>query len=1141
MRLDGPHLLLSATDLAGHLGCAHLTQLERARAQGRLEAPRWEDPAAEVLRERGVAHERAYLEYLASEHGIAIERIEGASLDGEGLARTRDAMARGVGAIVQAPLVRGRWRGFADVLLRVEEPASGLGPWSYVVVDTKLAVETRGGTVLQLCLYSDVVGELQGRLPERMAVVAPGRYADPEWLRTRDFLAYYRLMCGRLEAALDGGEPPATYPEPVPQCDTCRWWSACDRRRRDDDHLSLVAGATRLQRVELGRRGIGTLSALAQATLPLDPRPERGSPESYERSHHQARIQLASRSEERPLVEPLPPAGPGLGLARLPEPSAGDVFLDLEGDPFVEGGGLEYLFGWVTLEGAGAPRYERRWALTRAEERAAFEALIDALLARWEAHPDLHVYHFGAYEPAALKRLMGRHATREDALDRLLRGERFVDLHAVVREGLRVGVEAYGLKQLEAVHGFTREIELREASLRKHALERALELGDGASIREEEAQAVEQYNRDDCVSTWRLRGWLEGVRAERIARGDDLPRPEPKPGDPSEALDERTQRLQALMEVLTCDVPEEPAERNAEQHGRWLLANLLEWHRREDKASWWEYFRLADLPEAELFEEKQGLAGLEYVETVGGTAACPIHRYRFPVQDHDVRPGQALHVDGDTELGTVEAVDLGACTIDVKKRKVSRDLHPRAVFAHEKIPTHPLPHAIERLATWVAEHGLDAPGPHRAARDLLVGRPPRLSPASRGPLALPEETTLESATRLAAALDHGVLAIQGPPGTGKTYTGARMICALVRAGKTVGISAVSHKVIRNLINEVLDAATEEGLEIRCIHKRDRPNEGLPEGLTHTKDNKAVDAALARGNAQVAGGTAWLWARDDAVETLDYLVIDEAGQMSLANALAASQAARNLILLGDPQQLEQPMQGSHPEGCDASALEHLLGDHDTIAPDRGLFLPETWRLHPTICRFTSELFYDARLVARPGCERQALAGPVPIPGAGLWLSLVAHAGNQTSSPEEVARVAALVQRLTAPGTTWIDPDGTEKPLGLADVLVVSPYNAHVAALRARLPADARVGTVDKFQGQEAPVVLYSMATSSADEAPRGMEFLFSLNRLNVATSRARCACILVASPRLLEADCHTPHQMRLANALCRYRELAGVLE
>ena len=287
---------------------------------------------------------------------------------------------------------------------------------------------------------------------------------------------------------------------------------------------------------------------------------------------------------------------------------------------------------------------------------------------------------------------------------------------------------------------------------------------------------------------------------------------------------------------------------------------------------------------------------------------------------------------------------------------------------------------------------------------------------------------------------------------------------------------------------------------------------------------------------VLGGTAWLWADPDFAHAVDVLFVDEAGQMPLANVLAVAQAAGSIVLLGDPQQLEQPKKGSHPEGVNDSALQHILGEHLTIPADRGIFLPVTWRLAPSICAFTSELFYEGRLTSKPGLDRQQITGG-PFPGSGLWVVEVDHDGNRNASDEEV-EAADLVARLTAPGSQWIDQEHAVRQMCGSDILVVAPYNAHVSRLDARLKdTGARVGTVDKFQGQQAPVVIYSMATSRPEDAPRGLEFLYSLNRLNVATSRAQCAVILVASPHLFVPDCSTPRQMKLANALCRYREMA----
>ncbi|HEX5080237.1 MAG TPA: TM0106 family RecB-like putative nuclease [Geminicoccaceae bacterium] len=1080
-----------------------------------------------MLQERGLALEQLYLDRLRAQ-GLAIVDV------GEGGARverTVGAMRAGAAVIYQATLRSDRWHGRADFLRRVERP-SRLGGWSYEVLDAKLARETRAGTILQLCLYSHMVGEIQGRLPEQMHVVTPGEPLRCEPYRVADFLAYHRLVQRRLVAAAGEGGSSRSYPDPVPQCDVCRWWQACDRRRRDDDHLCLVAGISKLQIGELGRWGVGTLAGLAALPLPLQRRPSRGAPETYERIREQARLQYQARRAGRPLHEVLL-VGEGQGLCSLPEPSQGDVFLDFEGDPFVRTGGLEYLLGWS----AGLPErpeYRGSWAFDPAAERAMFEAFIDFVTERWRQFPGLHIYHFAPYEPAALKRLMGRYATRENELDRLLRAERFVDLHAVVRQAVRASVERYSLKDLEVLYQFERVIPLGEAGLHRRAFERALELGAPQAVPDEIRSAVEAYNRDDCLSTMRLRDWLEALRRSLVDAGQAIPRPQLQQGDPSDAVDERQQRVQELYERLAGDVPPDPNGRHPEQQARWLLANLLDWHRREKKASWWEYFRLLGLGEEELLEERAALAGLEFADRVATPKKSVVDRYTFPPQECEIREGDGLRDRDGRRFAKVEAIDVATRWIEIRKGPSVAAEHRSALFRHDDIDDKVKREALMRLGQWVAAHGIDAPGAFRAGRDLLLRRPPR-----PGAGIAAGEDALGAARGWVEALDHSVLPIQGPPGAGKTYTGARMITSLVRAGRKVGVTALSHKVIRNLLDEVVKAAEAEHTPLRCVQKVGDPSEEPHDSIAEINDNGAILDELQSGAAQVAAGTAWLWAREEFFEAVDVLFVDEAGQLTLADVLAVSQAAKSLVLLGDPQQLGQPLQGSHPEGTDVSALQHILAEHQTMPAARGLFLDHTWRLHPRICDFTSELFYEGRLAARPNLDRRVLDGPTPFAGAGLWFVPVPHEGNQSSSPEEVERVAELVAGLTAGGVHWTDERNDRRPLQLSDILIIAPYNAQVAALKARLPA-ARVGTVDKFQGQEAAVVVCSLTTSSLEEAPRGMEFLYSPNRLNVAVSRAKTACVLVGSPALFEPECRSPAQMRLANAFCRYLELAQTL-
>ena len=1129
MQKVGQTLRFSASDLVGHVDCHHLTTLDVAVARGQREKPKPYDPLLQILTERGLAHERQYVDHLR-QAGHEVLEIEGTgSVDQARVDNTHEAMRAGVAVIVQGAFIHGGWSGRTDILTRVELP-SALGAWSYEVIDTKLARRTKGATLLQLSLYSELLSHAQGRTPEYMHVVKPGSGFEPESFRTAAFAAYYRWAKAGFARFLADEPQHATYPEPNEHCDLCAWRKACAARRRADDHLCLVAGISKLQIGELDRRRIETTTALAGMPIPLTWKPDRGSEQTYERVREQARIQIEGRAAGKTLYETLA-VQPELGLTRLPAPSAGDIFLDFEGDPFVEEGGLEYLFGYVTLEEGGIQQYHGMWALSREPEKTAFTHFVDFVMARWEKFPDLHIYHYAPYEPSALKRLMGRYARREEEIDRMLRASLFVDLYHVVRQGIRASVERYSIKELESLFGFTRSTPLEDASSALATVQALLETGDPTAVTEDLKAVVLSYNRDDCLSAHALRNWLENVRAQLIEKGNVIERPIAPSSDPSDARNQWQIRIDALIERLTGNVPADVRERSPEQQARWILAYILDWHRREEKAVWWEYFRLSALANEDLLEEKAGLANLTFVGTVGGTAKAPVHRYRFPPQETELRGEEQLHQRGGAKCGSVERISLEERTVDIKKRKDTAAIHPEAVFSHNVIGTTVLADALARIGNSVADQGIADEGRYGAARSLLLRERPELGSE---PLRLPDETPLATATRIAQKLQGGVLPVQGPPGTGKTHIGARMICSLVKAGAKVGITATSHKVIRNLLDAVLEASAGNGQAVRCVQKVDGDEDDQPQ-LTFVESNDEVFDGL-RGTYDVAAGTAWLWARPEAEDSVDVLFVDEAAQMSLANVLAVSHAGKSLVLLGDPQQLDQPTQGTHPEGTRVSALEYILHGQQTIGSEQGLFLGETWRLHPEICAFTSELFYENRLKAVPGLERQEVRSTGGVRGAGLRYVPVNHRGNQNSSPEEAEVVCELVAGILGSSTSWIDRHSTEHAIGLKDILIIAPYNAQVFELQDRIPG-GHIGTVDKFQGQEAPIVIYSMTTSTHADAPRGMNFLYSLNRLNVATSRARCLSLLVSSPALFEPECRTPEQMRMANAFCRYLEMA----
>jgi uncharacterized protein len=679
----------------------------------------------------------------------------------------------------------------------------------------------------------------------------------------------------------------------------------------------------------------------------------------------------------------------------------------------------------------------------------------------------MHVYHYAPYERTALRRLMGEHGTREQEMDELLRNEVLVDLYRVVRQALRLSLPGYSIKDVEEIYGFERRAEVGGGGGAAVAFEAWLETGEPAILDE-----IRAYNEDDCRSLHELHRWLLGLRPAGLPW-----RPPPEEREPKEEAVERFEERARLVARLLDGAEEgEP---------RWLLAHLLEYHRREEKPAWWEYFHHLSLDEEELIEDGDTIGGLELAGEPVPDKQSLVYTFSFPPQEHkiggecvDPATGKGYSVEVDDEHGTV--------TLRRARRRADEPL-PRGLIPSAPIGDYAQRDAIRRFA--------EESSRYPALRDVLERRPPRD--------------------------DRSYLFVQGPPGSGKTYTGARMAVDAMRRGERVGVTALSHKAIHKFLEEV----EKVGYAFRGRKKGGDDEETQFAG--RFIDNGKHNDDLLDPELQLIAGTSWLFADEKLDQHVDTLFVDEGGQVSLADALAVGTAARNLVLLGDPNQLAQVSQGSHPPGANASVLGHLLGDAETVRPGMGRFLERTWRLRPEVCAFISETFYEGRLDPAPSAlEREVEAGN------GIRVLPVEHAGHRQASPEEAGAIRDEIARLVGGG--YRDEDGP-RTLRETDVIVVAPYNAQVRCLREHLPETVRVGTVDKFQGQEAPVVFYSMASSSGEDVPRGLDFLFSRNRLNVAISRAKCLAYLVASPRLLDVNCRTVEQMRLANALCRLVE------
>jgi hypothetical protein len=777
---------------------------------------------------------------------------------------------------------------------------------------------------------------------------------------------------------------------------------------------------------------------------------------------------------------------------------------------------------------------------SRREERIAFEGFVDWVIQRWRTHPELHVYHYAHYEPTALKRLAGQHGTREREVDDLLRHGVLVDLYAVVRHGVRSSRPSYSIKELEAFYrGAKRDTDVGEGGESIVVFEEWLETGEQRLL-----DNIEEYNADDCRSTRELRDWLLLRRAEAWRQhGTSFPYAAPDPYESSaeqQALDTETG---ALMERLAHGAPTQRDDRDAEQQGPWLLAQLLDYHRREQRAVWWRFFELCDKDHEQLLDELDAITGLEpigapeIITKQGATAQW----FSFPAQDFKFGSENVIHPATRKEAGEVLEIDAAARRLRLKRtKKLAGAPLPRAVFPFTVYRDEQHRRALRDLAHAVLDHGLLADGPMRAARLLVARAAPQITGLAPGGPLYDGDLTLDTMSAVVSSLDSSPLFVQGPPGSRKTYNGARVIVDLLRRGRRVGITSNSHRAIGKLLEEVDTASFDADVEVRAMKKissdgQEYVSQLQPDAFENTKDNARCDDP----RLNLVAGTSWLFVREAMfAEPLDHLFIDEAGQFAIANAAAVAGAARSVVLLGDPQQLAQVSQARHPDGAGDSALEHLLDDRGTVRPSEGLFLDRSYRMHPAICSYISELAYEGRLRPAPGTERRRIESS-GLAGAGLRFLPVDHTGNRQASPEEAAVIASEVDALLKDG--WFtDTDDQRRRITPEDILVVAAYNHQVACLRQHIRHDGvAVGTVDKFQGQQAPIVFYSLATSTPAEAPRGIDFLFSVNRLNVAVSRAQCLAAMVGNPALLDAECRSVEQIRLLNAACRFVELAAM--
>jgi predicted RecB family nuclease len=1110
----GDNIIYSASDLASAARCEYALLRDFDAKLGRGPGIDVEDELLKRTAALGDEHEQRRLDHLRDEFDevavigrplpFTVENITAAA------AQTRRAIDRGAAVIYQATMFDGRFVGFADFLVRDGD--------RYQVSDTKLARSAKVTALLQIAAYADTLSRAGIPIsPEAELILGNG---NPVRYRIDELIPVYSEQRARLQRLLDEHYAEGTAvrweDERVHACFRC---PACEEQVRATDDLLLVAGMRITQRAKLLDAGITTLAKLADHTGPIAGLAAR----TLDKLVAQAKLQVRQRDTGTPQYEVADPQP----LALLPDPDDGDLFFDFEGDPLWTADGtdwgLEYLFG--VLEGGRSAAFHPLWAHDRRDERKALIDFLALVAKRRKRFPNMHIYHYASYEKTALLRLAGRHGVGEDEVDELLRSGTLVDLYPIVRKSIRVGSESVGLKALEPLYMGSElragDVTTAADSITEYARFSQLRSNGESAEAANVLKEIEGYNLYDCRSTRFLRDWLlmrafesgiTPIGAQPVSDGETIEDHDP---------------LASALRAFTGDA--EAGARTPEQTAVALLAAARGYHRREDKPFWWAHFDRLNYPtdewadDTDVFMVSDATIAVDWdkppraqklqrrVQLCGELARGALNRDVFALYEPPAPPGLTDNPDRRAagRAVVVEADDWTAPTEVIVLERVPKDGNtfrqlPFAITPGQPISTTPLREAIEATASHIAA-GLPQL-PHSALLDILLRRPPR----TRSGAALPRtDEVIDDITTALLDLDSSYVAVHGPPGTGKTHNGARVIARLVAEhGWRIGVVAQSHAVVEN----VLDCAIDAGIDPLRVAKKKSERENV---LWQQIGEQEYAGFITGTPGCVIGGTAWDFANPARVPpgSLDLLVIDEAGQFCLANTVAVASAAANLLLLGDPQQLPQVSQGTHPEPVDGSALGWLVENQRTLPVERGYFLDRTHRMHPAVCAPVSALAYEGRLQSRDDITAaRHLDGHPP----GVQVLQVRHEGNSTESPEEAEAIAAQIELLI--GSSWTDEHGV-RPLTAADVLVLAPYNAQVVLLRQQLAAagfgDARVGTVDKFQGAQAPVVLISMTASSVEDIPRGIPFLLNRNRLNVAISRAQYAAVIVRAEALTD--------------------------
>ena len=1072
-----------------------------------------EDALFKSLQNKGDKHEQQFINRLKLEGHDILDNNQCSAK--KTLETTLIAMQEGKNIIAGGYLSHEQFAGTSDILAKV--PGNSLfGNYHYEVWDIKLSKKLKPYFAIQLCCYVDILQHLQGIRPEFFTIVLGNN--EKKRLRVENYFSYYQSLKTKFLEFHNSPETKTIHPSESNNFG--RWSNLAKSILEEQDHLSQVANLSRLQIKKLENAGISTMKELSISSKENIP---QMCDSVLNKAKKQAALQISSRNLDIPNYIILPHSkGVKKGLSLLPPHSNLDVFFDIEGYPGDEGG-LEYLWGNTYFDNNGNKNFKDFWAHNSNEEKQTFIEFIDWVYERWQKDHSMHIYHYANYEIAAIRKLMGRYGICEDKVDNLLRNNVFIDLYNIVRQGMMIGEPRYSIKNVEHIYRDKRNTDVASGGDSIVVYENWRNNPDGMTWQTSAIlKSIRDYNIDDCDSTQELTVWLRQEQKKH-----NIEYLSPDNNDATKLSEEISDTIQLREKLLA---KSRDSNNIKESEAFETLAWSLEFHRRENKPIWWKMFDRMGWLENEIYDDMECLGGL--IRT-SKEPFLPTSRSKNKVYEYRYDPEQPFKgiakyfyvLEKDNLRINCHEHHLGKGVISFQSKEELPEYIN--IIPDEYVNPNPIPNAVKT----VSEKLLNDQSMDCAIMDFLKKDRPRIKNNIFGDIIKSKDNFLPQVIEAAINLDRSYLCIQGPPGTGKTYTAKHIISKLLQQGKTVGVASNSHKAITNLISGVAHYINEQNIDAELIKVGGDDQDVLFEmhNVRYIKSIKDFKPA----KAVCLGGTAWSFSNNSVQEVFDYLFIDEAGQVSIANLIAMSQSCRNIILMGDQMQLGQPIQGSHPGKSSQSILEYLLEGKATIASDIGIFLPLTYRMHPDICRIISDQVYDGKLKSDITTNQHILKVNSNIikQNSGICYISTNHEGNTQGSNEEVIQIKNIVQDLLNT-EYWPSSNGQKRYIGWQDILFVSPYNYQVTKLQTALGNLAQVGSVDKFQGQEAPIVILSMCSSNASETPRGIDFLFSKNRLNVAISRAQSLAIIVGNANLAFTPANNLKQMELINFYCK---------